>query len=142
MTDRNSFKVSTSRKDGSVHVEGPYGEDITILSGDYHRNGISGVGFVTMVFVDHKQDGMKFLATIFGNEDPKAPFYNCETAVVSLDLIEQGGVEFGFNSWRGDHYDRALRVGFDRLYQNEQRRFNRQHGIDRLAERYFTEVPS
>ena len=66
---------------------------------DHHRNGISGnpfsVGIVKKSFEGQKEQ--TFLIVQF--DESKA-----STAVFDLDLLKQGIIEFGKNSWRGDQF--------------------------------------
>lgn len=129
--------------DGRLRVTGPYrGQEqgIVIEQVAYHRNGVSGEGFWAVVFTDPEQAyAGRFLATIFGDEDPKGEFYNCSTAVISLDLAVQGdiGVKFGANSWRGDHYDAMLRVGVERWEYLREETEARESGRRPFHSRYF-----
>lgn len=61
----------------------------------YHRNGVTGNGFHSVLFT---HDGMKFIATVF----PEAGF----VAVLSSEETTEGGV---VSSWRGDTFEAALR---------------------------------
>lgn len=73
-----------------------------ILQVAHHRNGICGIDFHAVLFQD-SPDGKteNFLATVFPEKGA--------VAVVGLDRIEQDGVAFGANSWRGDRYEADLR---------------------------------
>lgn len=77
--------------------------EIEILSAEYHRNGISGEPFYAIVFED-KQHG-KMVASLF----KESGF----CAVYKIDLLAQGNVEFGENSWRGDVYEHKLRPALE-----------------------------
>ena len=72
-----------------------------ILQVAHHRNGICGIDFHAVLFQD-SPDGKteNFLATVFPEKGA--------VAVVGLDRIEQDGVAFGANSWRGDRYEADL----------------------------------
>lgn len=63
-----------------------------------HRNGISGTPF-HVAFVEDNIDGemKKFLVVQFG-DDPM------NTAVLEMEKLKEEDIEFGSNSWRGDHY--------------------------------------
>ncbi len=83
-------------------------EDVTILQCDWHRNGICGEGFYAILFrwsVNPAKGGEEkeenFLATLF--DEPGA------CAAISLDRVEEHGVTFGANSWRGDVLEDILR---------------------------------
>lgn len=71
----------------------------------YHRNGISGAPFYAVLFTGSSTDLPKperFLASVF--EEPGA------VSVISLSRIEESGVTFGENSYRGDAYEPELRA--------------------------------
>lgn len=65
----------------------------------YHRNGVGGEGFYAIRFNDPEQGDM--VASVFDGEG--------RVAVYNIDLLKTDGVTFGVNSWRGDHYESALR---------------------------------
>ena len=71
---------------------------IKLLSADYHRNGVMGEGFYVGLFMDN--DGSTKLFVDFGEE---------RFAVLDVNKMSQGDIEFGSNSWRGDHYWTAIR---------------------------------
>lgn len=76
-------------------------KNLQILNADYHRNGVSGMPFMAAL-VDDPSEGDVKLVIMF-----KEPGH---TAVLSLDkLIQNEDIEFGSNSWRGDHYEAELR---------------------------------
>jgi len=66
---------------------------------EYHRNGVSGIGFHAIIFTC-KEGHM--VATVFPERGA--------VSIISLDRIEEYGVRFGANSWRGDHYESDLRA--------------------------------
>lgn len=80
-----------------------YSKDVTIVSADYHRNGVGSAPFYAILFDDAKQGRM--LACLF--EDP------AHCAVVNVEKLADGDIRFGSNSWRGDAYAHALRPKLD-----------------------------
>lgn len=62
----------------------------------YHRNGISGEGFYVAIV---ESDGEDMLVVTFSEEQSAV-----RTAVFSADLIGKRDIEFGSNSYRGDHW--------------------------------------
>ncbi len=77
---------------------------ITIKDIDYHRNGIGGCGFHVITFTQkdgHRNQNM--MAVLFDTDD----FGYC--SVFDTDLLGQGNIQFGQNSWRGDNYEREMR---------------------------------
>lgn len=81
---------------------------IRVTDLEYHRNGISGVGFVTARFT-FKGDGRKrhsAIATVFDSngDDEKFTGY-CS---VLVEDSETGKINI-HSRWRGDHFERDLR---------------------------------
>jgi hypothetical protein len=76
---------------------------IKLVQCEYHRNGISGLGFHAILF-DWKDGKVKrrMLATLF--DEPGA----CAVLEVA-HLSTEVGVKFGLNSWRGDDFEKELR---------------------------------
>lgn len=85
-----------------------------ILNIAHHRNGIGGAAFYAIVFRDQGKEGSVKLAVVFETEGHVAVF----------DIAKLAGcdVEFGSNSWRGDHYEPALR----RAIKNHERQHEQQ----------------
>ena len=65
-----------------------------------HRNGISGAPFHALIFQDEDQGRM--LGIVFEEK--------YHVAVFNLELLAQGNIAFGINSWRGDQYEPYLRT--------------------------------
>lgn len=80
----------------------------TLIDIDYHRNGVSGVGFFVSIFKDDEADPHeRFLGIQFEDDT------DCYTAVIGIGrLCEKGiqmhGEDYG-NAWRGDHFSDWLR---------------------------------
>lgn len=71
----------------------------------YHRNGISGEGFhvVTFRWAEQGEEPRHMVGIIFGREG--------QCAVLDREQTRQGNIAFAMgNSWRGDHFEHALRV--------------------------------
>lgn len=67
-----------------------------------HRNGVSGNGFYIVTFHEaRKHHAPRMVAVVFLEQG------NC--AVFDRELLGQGVIAFGRNSWRGDNYERELR---------------------------------
>lgn len=69
-----------------------------LLSNSHHRNGVCGTPFDVALIRD--EDGSTKVCIDFGGSD---------FAVLQVDLLAQGDVAFGSNSWRGDHYADQVR---------------------------------
>jgi hypothetical protein len=83
---------------------------------DYHRNGISGVGFHVAVFIDHHSDegkAMMMLGVLFDNDR------ECYCCAFSLKKLAEGNISFGDNSFRGDHYGDMMRAWAEDYDNNE-----------------------
>lgn len=89
--------------------------NFTILSADYHRNGISGEPFYVGIIADHDNDDRRMLVTWF----PELSGNARHVAVLDLDLAATGNVYMhpdpdqphsGGNAWRGDHFEEAARA--------------------------------
>jgi hypothetical protein len=71
------------------------------LAVDHHRNGISGHPFDLVLFRDIGHKSNLMLGILF--EEP----HYC--AVLDVEKLAAGDIEFGSNSWRGDNYEPFLR---------------------------------
>lgn len=71
----------------------------TIERTAYHRNGICGAPFHTILFQDTEAGRM--VGIVFDN-----PYH---VAVLDIDKLALGDIAFGSNSWRGDRYEPTLR---------------------------------
>lgn len=75
---------------------------LTIEKIAYHRNGVAGEPFKAVVF---QYDGKKMIGIRFEDGAPDSiGFSNPRCAVFDLELLAQGVIEFGENSWRGDQF--------------------------------------
>ena len=75
--------------------------NIEIVEVAYHRNGVCGVGFHVVRFdADMNGTRHRMLATRF---DPESDI-NPRIAVLDIDILQQKGVGFITNSWRGDYF--------------------------------------
>lgn len=72
----------------------------------YHRNGVCGEPFFVINFDDKKIGNM--IGVVFPNYDSKKEQYtnefNPKVAVFKTELLGQGNINFGENSYRGDCY--------------------------------------
>ncbi len=89
-----------------------------VLDMSYHRNGVSGRGFWTILFVGHEDAevttiaGFRFVATFFPREpdnpaddrDGQTPVEAC-VSVLRVQDLNDGNAE---NAWRGDHFHDEL----------------------------------
>ena len=73
-----------------------------LLSADYHRNGVSGEPFITGLFTDEEGHTKMFV-----------DFGEMRFAVLQVDKLAKGDIEFGSNSWRGDNYAEKIRSLYD-----------------------------
>lgn len=80
---------------------------LSIIEASYHRNGVGGVGFYAILFNDleaESENQNPMIASLFGDER------NGLCAVYSVAELSGGNIAFANgNSWRGDHYESALR---------------------------------
>ena len=75
-----------------------------IISLDYHRNGVSGIGFWVVLFQEKRGDDM--IASVF-------PERGC-CAVFSVAELAKRNIAFANgNSWRGDDFEPELRKAID-----------------------------
>jgi hypothetical protein len=74
---------------------------LTIIDIACHRNGICGAPFQVVLFKDQGPVGSRKVAILF--DEPRY------CAVLDVAKLAAGDIEFGSNSWRGDHYEAPLR---------------------------------
>jgi hypothetical protein len=92
--------------------------DIKIECVDHHRNGVGGMPFHVVTFradVDSEKN-VPFVATVFDYYEHKeaTEYRNPYVAVLRRDLVGEGDIRFGYNSWRGDRYAPALYEAIDK----------------------------
>ncbi len=81
---------------------------IEIITIAYHRNGICGAPFYVVLF--RGEEG-RIVGILFDRE--------CHCAVFDVDRLHQGNIAFGSNSWRGDHFEPALRNAIAKFERGE-----------------------
>ena len=74
---------------------------IRIVDWDYHRNGICGAPFHVVLFDDADDENTRKVGILFNER------YHC--AVLDVAKLSAGNIAFGFNSYRGDRFEEALR---------------------------------
>jgi hypothetical protein len=100
---------------------------LAISSVAHHRNGISGEPFVAVVFTD-LDEGQRMVATIgyrLNKEGDDTELNPSDTRVLDIDMLDDGDVRFGHNSWRGDNYGWGLVEEVERLLAEERDAFYR-----------------
>jgi hypothetical protein len=74
-----------------------------VIDMGYHRNGVSGSGFWTIIFEGKLENrGRKFTAVYFENENNREIL----TAVLAVDSLVDGNANL---CWRGDAFHRELK---------------------------------
>lgn len=77
-----------------------------VIKSAHHRNGVCGKPFSVVLFEDEKR---QMLAIVPSGDGDNGDQDNGECYVLDLALAAAGTIEFGVNSWRGDHYEHDLR---------------------------------
>jgi hypothetical protein len=77
---------------------------ITPISVAHHRNGVSGEPFHCVIFDKTDNDGTTRMLAVRFADDEGEGFQNPRIAVFDLALLSQSDIEFGSNSFRGDHF--------------------------------------
>ena len=70
----------------------------------HHRNGVSGLPFYVGIVQDDEDRDM--LVVRFYDADKAAGAVVC--AAFDLALLDKRDIQFGSNSWRGDHYHEVM----------------------------------
>ncbi len=94
-------------------IRAGYDNMIKIDDMDYHRNGVTGDPFWVVLFTD--KDNGPMVAIVF--DLPNA----IPCAVLQRDLLAEGNITFGENSWRGDSYHKALMGAIKEQLDRERR---------------------
>jgi hypothetical protein len=76
-------------------------EELDVVDTAHHRNGVAGEGFTVRLVEDNSEDGQRFVVITF-DSDPM------RTAVLDIDLLADGVITFGENSFRGDSFAWSL----------------------------------
>ncbi len=82
----------------------------------YHRNGVGGEPFHCVLF-DNIEDGntTRMLAVRFADDEGEG-YQNPRIAVFDIALLYESVIEFGENSFRGDHFvddiDQAIKTHY------------------------------
>ena len=103
---------------------------------EYHRNGVSGEGFHIVKFISPSDGPM--VAILFRGEhdededkaDKEKEGSNGRCAVFNRDKLKEDDFRFFYNSWRGDHYEPAMRQA---IFEHRQK--ERAEMMARIAER-------
>lgn len=83
-----------------------------VIKLDYHRNGVCGQGFYAGI-VDDDESGRMVVVRVPKDDDGNEQAGGVLCFALNIDMLKDGNVEFGHNSWRGDHYadvmDKAIK---------------------------------
>jgi len=73
---------------------------------DYHRNGVSGIGFHTVLFDQpvENNDSIPMIGIVFSDQKEDETFDAEYYGVLAVDRLAEGNARFFDNSWRGDHF--------------------------------------
>jgi len=80
-----------------------------IIDVSFHRNGVCGVGFYSVIFENPKQGLMH--ASVFDELG--------YVAVHKISMLANKDIAFGSNSWRGDQFESELRQMIDKWLKKE-----------------------
>lgn len=86
-------------------------DDIKIMEIAHHRNGVAGAPFSVVKFVCPENGPM--VGIVFALDDDDDFGWDGRCAVFQSDLLADGIIAFGQNSWRGDHYEIPLRKAIE-----------------------------
>ena len=84
----------------------------------HHRNGVGGEPFHCVIF-DNTEDGKtnRMLAVRFADDEGQG-YQNTRIAVFDIALLNDSVIEFGQNSFRGDHFaddiDQAIKAHYEK----------------------------
>ena len=95
--------------------------EITIEKVEYHRNGVCGEPFFVINFKCVKVGEMVGIVFAKYNEDHNKYFLdmNPKVAVFEREKLGEGIIEFGQNSFRGDHYSSYLVYAINQKYKEK-----------------------
>jgi len=83
---------------------------LTILSASFHRNGVCGEGFYSVIFND--EENGKMHASLFD----KAGY----CAVHKIEELAKDNIDFARgNSWRGDRFESELRPLLNEFFESK-----------------------
>lgn len=74
---------------------------------DYHRNGVSGEGFHTILFdmpVKDTDEKIEMIGFVFTEENEGKGYTAQCYGVLAVNRLAEGNARFFDNSWRGDHF--------------------------------------
>ena len=91
------------------------------ISVAHHRNGVSGEPFHCVIFdkIEHGET-IRMLAVRFPDDEGEG-YQNPRIAVFDIALLYESVIEFGENSFRGDHFvddiDKAIKAHYEEIAQ-------------------------
>ena len=92
---------------GSYPPSNPIKKVLEVAS---HRNGVGGERFYVVKFISRETDDT-MIGITFNEPEFTGTEYELKgifTAVLDLELLSKGVIEFGENSWRGDQHHEPL----------------------------------
>lgn len=80
----------------------------TIKALDYHRNGVSGLGFHVGIVQERDGDEVRDMLVIRFQKEADKVTGNVVCAAFDLAKLADKDIRFGHNSWRGDYYHSVM----------------------------------
>ena len=90
------------------------------ITTEYHRNGVSGTGFVAAIVEPGKNNRNDWPARALCIVLPKrADDDGVNCFVLDLDMAAAGNIKFGHNSWRGDNFLCEFGPAIEKAYEEQ-----------------------
>lgn len=86
---------------------------------DYHRNGVSGLGFHVAIVEDNEGGDVREMLVIRFPKEADKETGNVVCAAFDLAKLGDKEIRFFHNSWRGDHYHRVVDAAIDELAKKD-----------------------
>jgi len=105
-------------------------ENFTIEKHERHRNGVAGYPFHVGIITD--EDGTTKVFVHFEETEAEIKAHgwqNPRTAILDVDLLAKGVIEFGANSHRGDHYSDKIKAHIAHEDSESDKRFKERDPI-------------
>jgi hypothetical protein len=90
---------------------------------DYHRNGISGLGFHVGIVEEKEEGKTRRMLVVRFPKKADDDTGNVVCAAFDLAQLKKEIIEFGHNSWRGDYYFGVM----DEAIAKEEEEYRRSH---------------
>lgn len=92
-----------------------------VIAIDYHRNGISGLGFHVGIVEETEGTIVRKMLVVRFPKEADNDTGNVVCAAFDMEKLAEGEIRFFYNSWRGDHYHSVMDAEIEKMQEADRK---------------------